>query len=293
MTAVADSSARLNCAGRRLDLDRPRIMGVLNITPDSFSDGGQLYAAGEPDLKRVHSRARDMIEQGADILDVGGESTRPGAEPVPRQQEIDRVVPVVQMLRQLDTIISVDTRHAEVAAAAIAAGAHMINDVSAGRDSEMLPLIASTEVGYCLMHMQGEPRNMQSAPQYGDVVGEVADFLQQRHQAAVAAGVCEQRLIVDPGFGFGKTLQHNLSLLNSLPRVRVPGSGLLVGLSRKSMLGTLTGQSVSKRTAASVTAAVLAAERGANILRVHDVADTRDGLNVWLALRDNRQHGTD
>jgi len=259
-------------------------MGVLNITPDSFSDGGNLFKDRRVDLSAVQTAAQRMIEQGASVLDIGGESTRPGAQPVGVSQELDRVIPVVEALTQLDTILSVDTRHASVAAAAIAAGAHMINDISAGGDPEMLPTIAASHVGYAMMHMQGIPENMQQSPHYGDVVGEVGEYLKQRYLACLHAGIDGGRLMLDPGFGFGKTLAHNLQLLDGLSQLKVSGVPLLVGLSRKSMLGTITGKPVEDRTIASVAAALIAVQRGADLVRVHDVAATQDALMVLQAL---------
>ena len=259
-------------------------MGVLNITPDSFSDGGKLFRDSRVDLSAVQASAQQMIEQGASVLDIGGESTRPGAQPVGVSQEMDRVIPVVEVLTQLDTILSVDTRHASVAAAAIAAGAHMINDVSAGGDPDMLPTIAASQVGYAMMHMQGLPENMQQSPRYGDVIAEVGAYLERRYLACLQAGIDGGRLMLDPGFGFGKTLTHNLQLLDGLAQVKVSGVPLLVGLSRKSMLGTLTGKPVEERTVASVAAALIAVQRGADLVRVHDVSATQDALQVLQAL---------
>ncbi len=259
-------------------------MGVLNITPDSFSDGGKLFKDHGVDLSGVQAVAQQMIEEGANVLDIGGESTRPGAQPVGVSQEMDRVIPVVEVLAQLDTIVSVDTRHAPVAAAAIAAGAHMINDVSAGGDPDMLSTVAASQVGYAMMHMQGLPENMQLSPRYGDVIAEVGGYLQQRYLACLRAGIDGGRLMLDPGFGFGKTLAHNLQLLDGLAQLKVSGVPLLVGLSRKSMLGTITGKTVEDRMAASVAAALLAVQRGADLVRVHDVAATSDALKVLQAL---------
>lgn len=274
----------LRCADKVLSFEHPRIMGVLNITPDSFSDGGQLFTDGRPDLAGVREAAQALSDAGAIVLDVGGESTRPGAAEVSVAEEIARVVPVVDVLRGLNTTISVDTRHAEVAAAAIEAGAHLINDVSAGTDPGMLELVATSDVGYALMHMQGTPQTMQNAPAYAAVVGEVGDYLESRYAACLAAGIDSERLMVDPGFGFGKTLAHNLELLANLPALRVADRPLLVGMSRKSMLGRITGRDVDDRVYASVAAALLAAERGADLLRVHDVAATYDALQVLTAL---------
>ena len=260
-------------------------MGVLNITPDSFSDGGKLFKGQSVDLSRVQAFAQQMILDGASVLDIGGESTRPGAQPVGVSQEMDRVIPVVEALSALDTILSVDTRHASVAAAAIAAGAHMINDVSAGGDPDMLPTIAASQVGYAMMHMQGLPENMQHSPAYADVIAEVGGYLKQRYLACLQAGIEGGRLMLDPGFGFGKTLEHNLQLLDGLAQLKVSGVPLLVGLSRKSMLGTITGKTVENRTVASVAAALIAVQRGADLVRVHDVGATSDALKVLRALQ--------
>ena len=262
-------------------------MGVLNITPDSFSDGGQFYAGGSgPDLAQIVDRAHCFIEQGAAIIDIGGESTRPGAETVSIDVELARVIPVIEALAQADTIISVDTRHAAVAAAAIEAGAHMINDVTAGRDAGMLETVAGSDVGYVCMHMQGDPQTMQQAPSYQDVVAEVRRYLAERVAACQKAGIGLGRLAVDPGFGFGKTLSHNLALLKNLPRLQIGPCPLVVGLSRKTMLGTITGKGVRERLPASIAAAVIAVEKGAHIVRVHDVAATVDALKLAVAVRD-------
>ncbi len=263
-------------------------MGVLNITPDSFSDGGQLYAErGGLRLESVRLRATEMQAAGCAIVDVGGESTRPGAQPVSIEEELQRVIPVVEALCDLDMIISVDTRHSDVAEAAITAGAHMINDVSAGADPRMLSVVASGGVAYALMHMQGEPATMQVRPQYDDVLADVACFLQERVRICQAAGIGLDRLILDPGFGFGKTMAHNLALLKGLARLRCFELPLLVGLSRKSLLGKITGRPVEDRKAASIAAAVLAVERGADILRVHDVRQTVDAIKTVRALADS------
>ncbi|XOV83472.1 MAG: dihydropteroate synthase [bacterium] len=264
-------------------------MGVLNITPDSFSDGGKLFTRQRVDVSAALALARQMLSEGADVLDVGGESTRPGAQPVSVSQEMDRVMPVVEALVSLDTIVSVDTRHASVAAAAISAGAHIINDVSAGGDTEMLPTIAANQVGYAMMHMQGLPETMQHSPRYDNVIAEVGEYLQQRYLACLEAGIDAGRLMLDPGFGFGKTLEHNLQLLAGLAQVKISGVPLLVGLSRKSMLGTLTGKSVEDRMIASVAAALLAVQRGADLVRVHDVGATRDAFQVLQALNRSAQ----
>jgi dihydropteroate synthase len=263
-----------------LDLTQPRIMGVLNRTPDSFSDGGR-YTAFDAAL----SRAESMVKEGADILDVGGESTRPGAEAVSVQEELDRVLPLIERLtRELDVPVSADTGKAEVMQAAVEAGAAMINDVYALRQPGALEAAAKSGAALCLMHMQGEPRSMQKHPHYQDVVAEVAGFLMQRAEVAIAAGVPRERILLDPGFGFGKNLEHNLELLRHLPELAALGFPLLVGLSRKSMIGTLLGgKPVEERVHGSVAAALLAVQRGARIVRVHDVAATADALKLFAA----------
>ena len=271
----------LDCAGRLLDLARPRVMGILNTTPDSFSDGGA-YLSPEAAIRH----ARRMLEEGADIIDVGGESTRPGAQAVPEAQEIRRVVPVIEALaRELPVPVSVDTSKAGVMRAAVAAGAGMINDVRALRGPGCLEAASDAAVPVCLMHMQGEPRDMQSEPRYGDVVGEVRAFLLQRIQACVQAGIPCERLLIDPGFGFGKTLEHNLELFRNLRHLSDLGAPLLVGVSRKRMIGALVGgAAVEQRVYGSVAAAVLAIAQGAAIVRVHDVRPTVEALRVAVEL---------
>ena len=255
-------------------------MGVMNITPDSFSDGGNFYQESNVLLDRVVCQAEQMLAEGARILDIGGESSRPGATPVERTEEIRRVIPVIEALAGLNGLISVDTYHVETARAAVAAGAHIINDISGGADPAMRKLAVESGVGVCLMHMQGSPQTMQKNPTYSDVVEEVADFLALSIQSCVADGLAPEQIAIDPGFGFGKTLTHNLRLLRCLQKVRIAQHPLLVGLSRKSMLGTITGRPVDERDTASVVAAVLAAQNGADVIRVHDVAKTNDGLQV-------------
>lgn len=271
----------LDCGGRRLVFDRPRIMGIVNVTPDSFSDGGEHV---ETDAAIAHGWR--LIEEGADILDVGGESTRPGAVPVPVDEEMRRVVPVIEALSaQAAVPISVDTSTPEVMRAAVAAGAGFINDVRALRSEGALQAASELGVAVCLVHMQGEPRSMQNAPHYENVLADVHRFLADRLFACEMAGIDKKRLVIDPGFGFGKTLEHNLALLAGLDRFADLGVPLLAGLSRKRMIGTLTGrESASDRLHGSVAAAVLAAERGALILRVHDVAATREALAVQRAV---------
>lgn len=255
-------------------------MGIVNITPDSFSDGGR-YLQYDAALSYAHT----LIQQGADILDLGGESTRPGALAVSVQEELDRVMPVIEGLRGAPIPLSIDTSKPEVMRAAIAAGASMVNDINALQNPEALNIAAASEVAVCLMHKQGTPQTMQRQPQYQNVVEEVQQFLRERITAVQAAGVSQQRIIVDPGFGFGKTLVHNLALLQQLKYFSGLGMPLLVGLSHKSMLGAITGQDVAHRVHASVAAALLAVERGANIVRVHDVQATADALKVWQAVR--------
>jgi dihydropteroate synthase len=259
-------------------------MAVINVTPDSFSDGGRFHVNGRLDVDRVFDAAASMVEAGAAIIDVGGESTRPGSLPVSVAEEIDRVMPIVERLAPLGTIVSVDTSKAELAKEALRQGAGMINDVRGFRDDALLEAVAARSAALCIMHMQGEPATMQAEPRYTDVVAEVAAFLAHRAQRCRAAGVADDRIVVDPGFGFGKTTAHNLALLRALDRVG-GGYPILVGLSRKRTIGELTGRSVGARVAGSVAAAVLAAERGADIVRVHDVAETVDALAVLAALR--------
>ncbi len=273
--------SQLNCGGRLLDLTLPRVMGILNVTPDSFSDAGRFWSR-----PAALGRAQAMVEAGADLIDVGGESTRPGAPPVNLAEELARVIPVVTALAEsLAVPISVDTWKPEVMREAVAAGAGLINDVCALRAPGALETAARLGVPVCLMHMLGEPGTMQSAPSYGDAVAEVRDFLAGRVDACIRAGIPRERLLIDPGFGFGKTLAHNLALLAHLEVFTDLGVPVLVGLSRKSMVGALTGRATGERLAASLTAALLAVQRGALVLRVHDVAETRDALLVWEAVR--------
>jgi len=270
-------------AGRTLDLARPLIMGIVNVTPDSFSDGGRYF-----DRSIAIEHGRRLIDEGADLLDIGGESTRPGAADVPEAEEIDRVLPLVEALR--DTApISVDTSKPGVMRAALAAGASIINDVRALQEPGAFETVTASDCGVVLMHMQGTPRTMQREPRYDDVVAEVAGFLRRRAAALAAVGVAADRIAIDPGFGFGKTAEHNFTLLRELGSLTTVGCPLLVGLSRKSMLGAVSGRPVDDRLAASVAAAVLAVERGARIVRVHDVAATRDALRVWAAVRGGAQ----
>ncbi|KRB34036.1 dihydropteroate synthase [Rhodanobacter sp. Root179] len=268
----------LDCAGRPLRLDRARVVGILNVTPDSFSDGGL-----HDSVEAAVAHGVRMAEEGADMLDVGGQSTRPGAAEVSLEEELQRVVPVVeQLVARTSLPIAVDTSRPEVMRAAVAAGAGMINDVYALRRDGAMDAVAELGVPVCLMHMQGEPRSMQDEPHYDDVVGEVHRFLTDRLFACELAGIDRRKVLVDPGFGFGKTLEHNLALLSALEQFANLGSGVYAGLSRKSMIGTLTGRSVpGERQAGSVAAALIAVQRGARMVRVHDVAATVDALAVW------------
>jgi dihydropteroate synthase len=254
-------------------------MGVVNITPDSFSDGGRFLCA-----EAAIAQGRRLVAEGAAILDLGAESTRPGAAPVSEDEELARLLPVLEALRGIEVPMSIDTRRGRVMREVLAAGASMINDIEALSRPGSLEAVSESDCAVCLMHMQGAPATMQQAPHYEDVVGEVAAFLAARAAAAAAAGVARDRIVVDPGFGFGKTAAHNLELLRNLPRMAVSGLPVLAGLSRKSTLGTLTGRPADERMPASIAAALLAAQRGATILRVHDVAATRDALAVWRAV---------
>ena len=276
-----DTVPQLDCAGRILRLDRPQVMGIVNVTPDSFSDGG---AHDTTDAAVAH--ALRLVEEGADVLDIGGESTRPGAAEVEVEEELRRVVPVIERLAaQVAVPISIDTSKPEVMRAAVQAGAGMINDVYGLRREGALDAAAALGVPVVLMHMQGEPRSMQAAPQYDDVVGEVHRFLAERIFAAEMAGIAKQRIVVDPGFGFGKDTAHNLQLLAQFERFAELGVPVLAGLSRKRSIGELTGRDVpADRVAGSVAAHLIAAQRGAAIVRVHDVAATVDALKVWNAV---------
>jgi len=275
-----DTTPTLQCGRFALALDRPRVMGIVNLTPDSFADGGRL-----PTVKAAIEYALALVEQGADLLDVGGESTRPGAAPVDEAAEIARVLPVIEALvAQAGVPVSVDTRKPGVMRAALAAGADMVNDVGALRAEGAVSALADSRAAVVLMHMQGEPGTMQQAPHYGDVVAEVHRFLADRVFSCEMSGIDKRRIVVDPGFGFGKALEHNMALLAGLARFEGLGAAVLAGLSRKSLLGELTGRDVDARLAGSVAAHVLAVERGARIVRVHDVAATVDALKVWQAL---------
>jgi dihydropteroate synthase len=255
-------------------------MGVVNVTPDSFSDGGDFA-----DAAAASAHARRLAAEGADILDIGGESTRPGAPVVSEDEELERVLPVLEALRDVAVPVSVDTRRARVMREALAAGASMINDIEALQSPGAMEAIAAKGCAVCLMHMQGKPATMQQDPHYDDVVSEVRSFLGERIAAAERSGISRNRLVADPGFGFGKTPAHNLVLLARLAEFRALGVPIMAGLSRKSVLGAVTGRPVTERLAASVAAALLAAQAGATILRVHDVKETRDALAVWQAMR--------
>jgi dihydropteroate synthase len=269
------------CRDRVIDLGTPAVMGVLNVTPDSFSDGGRFLARDA-----AVEQARRLIAEGAAIIDVGGESTRPGASPATTSEELDRVVPVIEVVRREfpATFISVDTTKAEVMKAAIAAGADIINDVRALAEPGALAVAASSGAGVCLMHMKGEPRTMQDAPFYEDVVSEVSAFLAERVAAARAAGIEQSRIAIDPGFGFGKRIVDNLALLQRLDELASLGVALAVGLSRKSMLAKITGRAVGERVAGSVALAAIAVLNGARIVRAHDVAATLDAVRVAAAV---------
>ena len=275
-----EPARRLRCGRFVLDLDRPLVMGVVNVTPDSFSDGGR-YATHEAAVRHAHR----LIEEGADLLDIGGESTRPGAAELPADEEIRRIVPVLDALRDCGLPLSVDTRRAETMRVALEHGADLVNDIGALRAPGAIDAVRGSDCAVCLMHMQGEPGTMQQQPKYGDVVGEVEDFLAGRVAAAVENGIARERIVVDPGIGFGKTLRHNLQLLAALDELAALAP-VLVGVSRKSMIGSLTGRDVDHRLAGSLSAMLAAAMRGARILRVHDVAESRDALRVWQAIDD-------
>ncbi|HWU75650.1 MAG TPA: dihydropteroate synthase [Rhodanobacter sp.] len=274
-------AAVLDCAGRPLRLDRPRVVGILNVTPDSFSDGG-LHAG----VDAAVAHGLRMAEEGADMLDIGGESTRPGADEVPVEEELRRVLPVIERLHAQTTLpLAIDTSKPEVMRAAVAAGAGMVNDVYALRRDGAMDAVAELGVPVCLMHMLGEPRSMQDDPRYDDVVGEVHRFLADRLFACELAGIERRKVMVDVGFGFGKTLEHNVALLAALERFANLGSGVYAGLSRKHMIGRLTGRTEpADRASGSVAAALIAVQRGARMVRVHDVRATVDALAVWQAV---------
>lgn len=282
-SAMTAEITSLTCGTRQLDLSRPVIMGILNVTPDSFSDGGRFIA---PEAALRH--AARLVAEGAAMIDIGAESTRPGAAAVSVQEELDRTLPVVELIaRELDVVISLDTSTPELIREGAARGAGFINDVRALRRAGAAEAVAATGLPACIMHMQGEPGSMQSNPQYEDVFAEVRGFLESRIAACVAAGIVRERLVLDPGFGFGKTLVHNLQLLKHMGRLRDLGLPLLVGMSRKSMLGqVLNGAPVDQRLYAGVAAAALAVTQGARIIRVHDVGATKDAVLLATAVGD-------
>ena len=274
------------CGARTLDLSRPRIMGVLNVTPDSFSDGGQLYRDGHVDTDALLTRAEQMLAEGADILDVGGESTRPGAAVVGEAEELDRVVTAVETVaHHCDTIISVDTSTPSVMRESARCGAGLLNDVRGFQRPQALETAADSGLALCVMHMQGEPDTMQTAPSYSDVVQDVAEFLSQRLADVSGVGIDLDRVIIDPGFGFGKTAEQNFELLARLSELQGIGQPVLVGLSRKSMISSVLDRLPEQRMVASVALALMAVERGARIVRVHDVAATFDALSMWQTMR--------
>ena len=268
----------LRCGKYSVPLDRPLLMGVVNVTPDSFSDGGRFF-----DTKAAVAHALGLVQEGADIVDIGGESSRPGALPVSAQQELERVLPVLEGLKDLEKPISVDTRRPEVMQEALKAGASMINDIDALAAPGALEIVAASQCAVCLMHKKGEPATMQQAPHYDDVVAEVMLFLKNRIEKAQISGIARERIAVDPGFGFGKTLEHNLTLLKHLPSFSSLGVPLLAGWSRKSSLGKITGRGADERLPASLAMALLSLQGGATILRVHDVRETRDVVRIWEA----------
>lgn len=286
--AMLPSPAFLRCGARSLDLRTPVVMGVLNVTPDSFSDGGR-----HPTVDAALAQARRMVAEGAAIVDVGGESTRPGAEPPPVEEELRRVVPVISAIAsELDVVVSVDTSRAPVIGAAIDAGATFVNDVRGFRDPAALAAAVRGGVAVCAMHMQGEPQTMQRDPRYADPVAEIRAYLRERVRACLGAGIAADAIVVDPGFGFGKTLEHHLALLDALEEFTTLGAPLLVGVSRKSIVGALTGRPPGERLAGSVALAALAASRGAAILRAHDVGPTVDAVRIGAALRRPRERRT-
>jgi dihydropteroate synthase len=278
MPTATIAASVLRCGSHALDFARPRVMGIVNVTPDSFSDGGRFL-----DHAKALAHARQLRDDGADILDIGGESTRPGAAPVSEAEELDRVLPIVEALARDGVLVSIDTAKPGVMRAAVAAGAAMVNDVRALREPGAIEEAASSHAAVCLMHMQGEPRTMQVAPHYDDVVAEVRAFLAARVRACESAGIARERIAVDPGFGFGKSAEHNFALLRGLAGIVALGLPVMVGWSRKSSLGTVTGRGVDARLAGSLAAALASVARGAAIVRVHDVRETVDALKVWAA----------
>lgn len=277
---MAENLMNLELPSRVLDLSTPRVMGILNVTPDSFSDGGR-----HVDINAAVAAARQMLDEGAAIIDVGGESTRPGATPVDEAEELQRVIPLIERLvGETGCLVSIDTMKPAVMRAACRAGAAIINDVNALQAEGAVETAAAAGVGVCLMHMQGTPQTMQQAPTYGDIIDDVRRFLEHRISVCVAAGIQKNRLLIDPGFGFGKMLEHNLELMARLAEFQVMGVSLLVGVSRKGMLGQLTGRPVEQRISAGVAAAAIAVANGARIIRTHDVAATVDAVHVAFAV---------
>jgi len=269
----------LHAGHQEIDLSTPRIIGIVNVTSDSFYDGGRT------DTNAAIAHANWLLDEGATIIDVGGESTRPGAAPVDERDELARVIPIVEALARENACVSVDTMKSGVMRAALDAGASMINDVRALQAPGAIDVARASNAAVCLMHMQGEPRTMQHAPAYADIVAEVRAFLQRRAHACIEAGIARERIVVDPGFGFGKTLAHNLDLLRNLGEIAALGFPVLIGVSRKSMIGAITGRDVDARLAGSIATALAAAVRGARLLRVHDVRDTVDALSAWGAIQ--------
>ena len=279
---IAEAVSEMNFNGRTLDMSQCHVMGILNVTPDSFSDAGQYRGVSD-----ALYRARRMVDDGAALIDIGGESTRPGAAPVSVQEEMDRVCPALEAItRELDVVVSVDTSTPELIIATAKLGASLINDVRALTRAGAVEAVQQTGLPVCLMHMQGQPADMQRSPQYQSVTRQVSAFLMGRVRVAEEAGIASENILLDPGFGFGKTLEHNLQLLAALDRFRVLGYPLLVGLSRKSMLGAVTGRDVTERLPASLAAATMSAMRGASIIRVHDVRETVDAVRMVSAVKE-------
>jgi dihydropteroate synthase len=277
---------RLQCRDKVLDLSCPAIMGIVNLTPDSFSDGGQLYTGNRLNQSKTLSAIEKMLNDGADIIDLGGESTRPGAAEVSDQQELERVLPILELvLDRFDALVSVDTSTAIVIREASVKGAHLINDVRALTRDDALEAAAQSGLPVCLMHMQNQPQTMQIEPVYQDVAAEVIAFLMTRKQDCIDAGIAAEQIVLDPGFGFGKSLTHNLTLFNAIDQFVASGHPVLVGVSRKAMIGQILGiEQTDQRVIGSVMMAVLAAQRGATILRVHDVLETRQAIDIWRAI---------
>ena len=282
---------RLQCRDKVLDLSCPAIMGIVNLTPDSFSDGGQLYTGNRLNQSKTLSAIEKMLNDGADIIDLGGESTRPGAAEVSDQQELERVLPILELvLDRFDALVSVDTSTAIVIREASVKGAHLINDVRALTRDDALEAAAQSGLPVCLMHMQNQPQTMQIEPVYQDVAAEVIAFLMTRKQDCIDAGIAAEQIVLDPGFGFGKSLTHNLTLFNAIDQFVASGHPVLVGVSRKAMIGQILGiEQTDQRVIGSVMMAVLAAQRGATILRVHDVLETRQAIDIWRAITINEE----